>query len=43
MKNTVYSPVEETYVATGVKMPETESEEPEPLPPNLIPKATTYK
>ncbi|CAH1647468.1 unnamed protein product [Spodoptera littoralis] len=43
MKNTVYSPVEETYVATAVKIPETESDEPEPLPPNLIPKATTYK
>ncbi|KAF9407187.1 hypothetical protein HW555_012702, partial [Spodoptera exigua] len=43
MKNTVYSSVEETYVATGIKMLETGSEDPEPLPPNLIPKATTYK
>ncbi|PZC81246.1 otoferlin [Helicoverpa armigera] len=45
MKSTVYGPVEETYVATGVKEPavEAESDDPEPLPPNLIPKATTYK
>uniref|UniRef100_A0A2A4JU35 C2 domain-containing protein n=1 Tax=Heliothis virescens TaxID=7102 RepID=A0A2A4JU35_HELVI len=43
MKSTVYGPVEETYVASGVKVADLESDEPEPLPPNLIPKATTYK
>ncbi|CAH0577888.1 unnamed protein product [Chrysodeixis includens] len=43
MKNTVYTPVEETYIASGIKSVENESDEPEQLPPNLIPKSITYK
>lgn len=43
MKNTVYSPIEETYVASGVKDVEPDTDEVEPLPPSLIPKCTTYK
>lgn len=43
MKNTVYTPVEETYIASGIKCTENETDEPEQLPPNLIPKSITYK
>ncbi|XP_026747253.1 otoferlin-like isoform X2 [Trichoplusia ni] len=43
MKNTVYTPVEETYIASGIKCTDNESDEPEQLPPNLIPKSITYK
>ncbi|KAJ8737899.1 hypothetical protein PYW08_000494 [Mythimna loreyi] len=43
MRNTIYHPVETTYIASGVKDLEQDTDEPEPLPLNLIPKSTTYK
>ncbi|CAK1588464.1 unnamed protein product [Parnassius mnemosyne] len=42
LKTTVYSPIEETFYASGVTDIES-PEEIEPLPPNLIPKYSTYK
>lgn len=43
MKNTVYTPIEETYVASGVKVTDPEADDAEQLPSSLIPKSTTYK
>ncbi|XP_068630494.1 otoferlin-like [Battus philenor] len=42
LKTTIYSPVEETFFASGVRDLEN-TEIIEPLPPNLIPKYSTYK
>ncbi|XP_028159554.1 otoferlin-like, partial [Ostrinia furnacalis] len=43
MKTTIYSPIEETFYASGVKEIDANGEEVESLPTSLIPQSTTYK